>query len=270
MPDWLNIIVRSLAALTILFVLTRILGKKQISQLTFFEYVLGITLGDLVGMISTDINANYVHGLLAIAVWFTIPFTLEILALKSKRLREWFDGKGTVVVRKGKILEKNLKKERYSGDELLEQLRTKNVFNLADVEFAILETSGDLSVMLKSEKQTLTPEHIGMKMTKARWPEAVIMDGKTDESDLADIKKSEEWLRTELDKLDLTQDQVFLGQVNEEGRLYVDLYDDKAQAPTHLKKQSSIQAENREADHYLQLIADLKRIVHELETNHKS
>jgi uncharacterized membrane protein YcaP (DUF421 family) len=83
MPDWLHIIIRSLSTLITLFLITRILGKKQISQLTFFEYVVGITLGDLAGVISTDVQANFTHGMLALGVWFIVPLGLEILALKS-------------------------------------------------------------------------------------------------------------------------------------------------------------------------------------------
>ena len=161
MADWMNIVIRSFFALVFLFVLTRILGKKQISQLTFFEYVLGITIGDLAGAISTDVDFRFWHGVIAILVWVLIPLTLEILTLKSKTLRLWFEGKGTVVIKDGKILEDNLKKERYTGDELLEQLRTKSVFRVADVEFAMLEANGDLSVLLKSELQPLTPKAFG-------------------------------------------------------------------------------------------------------------
>ena len=93
MPDWLHILYRSLATLVILFAFTRILGKKQISQLSFFEYIMGITLGELAGFISTDIERNYFHGLIALCVWFAVPFGIEMLTLKSVKLREWLEGK---------------------------------------------------------------------------------------------------------------------------------------------------------------------------------
>ena len=194
MADWMNIVIRSFFALVFLFVLTRILGKKQISQLTFFEYVLGITIGDLAGAISTDVDVDFWHGVIAILVWVLIPLTLEILTLKSKTLRLWFEGKGTVVIKDGKILEDNLKKERYTGDELLEQLRTKSVFRVADVEFAMLEASGDLSVLLKSELQPLTPKHLGMKLSIEKPTQAVIMDGVIQDEPLAATGKGRGWL----------------------------------------------------------------------------
>ncbi|MEC0264709.1 DUF421 domain-containing protein [Paenibacillus anseongense] len=231
MADWVHIVIRAFSALVILFVLTRILGKKQISQLTFFEYVIGITLGDLAGVISTDVESNFMHGVIAILVWCLVPFILELLTLKSKTLRTWFEGKGTVLIKDGKVLEENLKKERYTGDELLEQLRTKSVFRVADVEFAMLESSGDLSVLLKSESQPLTPKHLGMKLGTEKPTQTVIMDGVIQKEPLAAAGKGMGWLQTELDKLGVTKENVFLGHVDTNGELTVDLYDDKLQVP---------------------------------------
>ncbi|KQX64858.1 DUF421 domain-containing protein [Paenibacillus sp. Root444D2] len=231
MADWVSIVIRSFFALVLLFVLTRILGKKQISQLTFFEYVLGITIGDLAGTISMDMDFRFWHGVVAILVWVLIPLILETLTLKSKTLRFWFEGRGTIVIKDGKILEDNLKKERYTGDELLSQLRTKSVFRMADVEFAMLEASGDLSVLLKSELQPLTPNHLGMKLNIEKPTQSVIMDGVIQDEPLAATGRGRGWLHTELDKLGVTKENVFLAQVDTHGELTVDLYDDKLKVP---------------------------------------
>jgi uncharacterized membrane protein YcaP (DUF421 family) len=231
MPDWVQIILRSLGALVTLFVFTRILGKKQISQLTFFEYVLGITLGELAGFISTDIEKHYFLGLIAMGVWFIVPFGLEMLTLKSKTLRQLFEGKGRVMIKEGKILEENLKKERLTADELMEQLRAKNVFRTADVEFAVMETSGDLSVLLKKSKQPLTPSDMGIKTVNEVEPETVIIDGKIIQESLATIGLNQDWLKTELEKMGMSVENVFLGQVDAYQQLYVDLFDDKIKVP---------------------------------------
>ncbi|MCC3375007.1 DUF421 domain-containing protein [Cohnella sp. REN36] len=236
MPEWSVIIFRSLGALSILFLMTRILGKKQISQLSFFEYVLGITLGELAGFISTDIEGHYFYGVLAMLVWFLVPFALEFLMLKSKKLRHMFEGKGRVVMKEGKVLEDNLKKERLTADELMEQLRGKNVFNLADVEFAIMETNGELSVLLKKEKLPLTPSDMGMKKVNEVEPQAVIIDGKIQLEPLATIGLSPGWLTTELEKIGVSVDNVFLGQVDAYQQLYIDLYDDNLKVPAPQSK----------------------------------
>ncbi|CAG7657087.1 DUF421 domain-containing protein [Paenibacillus allorhizosphaerae] len=231
MPEWIHIALRSLAAVAIIFLLTRILGKKQISELNFFEYIAGITLGSLAGFISTELEAHFMYGVTAILVWFLIPYVFEFITLKSKRLRGLFEGNGTVFIKEGKVLEDNMKKERYSTDELLEQLRKKNVFNVADVEFAVLETTGELSVLLKKENQPLTPKHLGIKIGPEQETQTVIMDGSIMDEPLATRGLSREWLQTELEKIGVTLENVFLGQVDTYGQLYVDVYDDMLQLP---------------------------------------
>lgn len=251
MLDWTHILWRSLGAVVMLFVLTRILGKKQISQLTFFEYIAGITLGELAGFMSTDIEANYFHGIVAILVWFSIPYLAELATLKSKRLRTWFEGDGRVMIKNGKVLEDNLKKERYTIDELLEQLRTKSVFRVADVEFAVLEASGELSVLLKKEYQPLTASHLGIKPAPEQESQTVIMDGVIMDEPLSSIGKSRGWLSTELEKAGVSVENVFIGQVDTYGELYLDLYDDLLQVP--------------EPSNKAQLLATLKKCAADLE-----
>ncbi|GCL72499.1 hypothetical protein PN4B1_24260 [Paenibacillus naphthalenovorans] len=231
MHDWAHIAIRSAGAITILFLITRILGKKQISQLTYFEYILGIALGELIGFMSIDLESPFMYGVMGLLVWFSIPYILEILALKSNLLRKWFDGTGTVMIKDGKIMEDNLKKERYTADELLEQLRIKGVFNVADAEFAVLEPSGDLSVLLKQEQQPLTPQHLGIRVAPQRESHTVIIDGKIRDEPLATAGLSREWLQTELEKIGVTLENVFVGQVDSYGQLYVDLYDDMLKVP---------------------------------------
>ncbi|WP_079910823.1 DUF421 domain-containing protein [Paenibacillus sp. 32352] len=234
--EWLHIALRSLGAIAMLFLITRLLGKKQISQLTFFEYITGITLGELAGFISTDLENHYTHGITALLVWFLVPLTIELVSLKSVTLRKWFEGNGTVMIKDGKVMGKNLRKERYTADELLEQLRKKSVFNIADVEFAVLESSGELNVLLKKENQPLTPKQLGIKVGPEKEPQTVIIDGNIMDEPLATAGFSRAWLQAELEKIGVTKDNVFLGQVDSYGSLYVDLYDDMLQVPANNEK----------------------------------
>jgi uncharacterized membrane protein YcaP (DUF421 family) len=231
MPDWIHIVFRSIGAIVMLFLIVRILGKRQISQLTFFEFILGITLGELAGFLSTDIQANYLHGIVALLTWFIFAFLLELVTLKSMTLRHLFEGRGTVMIKDGKVMEDNLKKERYTGDELMQSLRKKNVFRLADVEFALLESSGDLSVLVKKDNQPITPKHLGIKVSPEQEPQIVINDGNIMDEPLATIGLNREWLNTELEKLGIPVENVFLGQVDASGELFVDLYDDQLKLP---------------------------------------
>ena len=232
MPEWLDVAVRSVIFLVFLFFVTKVSGKKQIAQLSFFEYVTGITIGSIAAEGIMGLDGNIYLGMLAIVIVALIPFLSGLLSLKSKKFRDFIEGKGTIFIKDGKVLEDNLKKERYTVDELLELLRNKDVFQLSDVEFAVLEATGDLSVMLKKENQPLTPKDLNMKVASIKEPQTVIMDGKILDEPLATIGHSRGWLKTEIEKLGVTIENVFIGQVNSYGELTVDVFDDQLQVPS--------------------------------------
>ncbi|MBN3527194.1 DUF421 domain-containing protein [Paenibacillus apiarius] len=228
MPQWLEITLRTLVAVVTLFVLTKLLGKRQVSQLSVFEYITGITIGSLAAYVSLDLEANWYLGLVSLVVWVAVSLGIEFLQLKSKTMRTIIDGKSTILIKDGKILEDNLKKERITADELLELLRKKNVFRAADVEFAIMETSGEVNVMPKLEHTPLTPSHLGVKVAPEKEPLALIMDGQVLEQPLIALGRDETWLEEELAKLGVTDTKdVYLGQIDSYGKLYVDLMNDQ-------------------------------------------
>lgn len=227
MPDWVIVIGKSLLLITILFFLTKWLGKKQLSQLNIFEYISGIVLGGIVAIHTIEPDSNILNGLVAMAVWFLVPYAVEYISLKSKSFRNFTEGKSTVFIQDGKIMEDNLKKEGYSTDDLLEKLRDNNVFLASDVEFAVLEPSGTLSVLPKKENQPLTAKDLGLKLAPQKEPQAVIMDGKVLLEPLANLSLNTNWLETELDKMSVSIENVFLAQADNDGQLTVDLYDDK-------------------------------------------
>jgi uncharacterized membrane protein YcaP (DUF421 family) len=227
MPDELEIVLRTLLSVVSLFFLTKLLGKRQVSQLSLFEYITGITIGSIAAFVSLEIDSVWYLGLISISVWVAFSLGIEWLQLKSKTMRDFIDGKATVLIKDGKVMEDNLKKERITSDELLEELRKKQVFRVADVEFAMIEPSGEINILLTRQNQPLTPLHLGIKVAPEQEPQAVIMDGKILNEPLATIGLSREWLNTELEKIAVTSENVFLGQVDSYGKLYVDLYDDQ-------------------------------------------
>jgi uncharacterized membrane protein YcaP (DUF421 family) len=149
MPGWIDLIIRSFVFLTLLFFMTKILGKKQISELSFFEYVSGITIGSIAGEAITGLEKNMFQGMIAIIIFSLATLLADILALKSKSFRDFIEGRGTVFIKDGKVLEENLKKEKYSVDELSALLRQKDIYRVTDVEFAVLEPRGTLSALFK-------------------------------------------------------------------------------------------------------------------------
>jgi uncharacterized membrane protein YcaP (DUF421 family) len=236
MPEWIIVIIKSLVLLTVLFFLTKWLGKKQMGQMNVFEYIAGIVLGGIVAVHTVTPQSNIFHGLIAMFIWFIVPFGVEFLSLKSKSFRNFSQGKSTVFIQDGKIMEDNLKKEGYSTDDLLEKLRDNNIFLASDVEFAVLEPTGTLSVLPKRENRPLTAKDLGLKLALDKEPQTVIMDGKVLLEPLANLNLSINWLETELDKMNVSIENVFLAQADNNGQLYVDLYDDKLAVPEPTEK----------------------------------
>ncbi|MUK90261.1 DUF421 domain-containing protein [Ornithinibacillus sp. L9] len=236
MPDWIQIVIRAFSLLIILFFMTKWLGTKQLSQLNIFEYISGVVLGGIVAIHVSTLDSPIYFALIAMFIWFMITYLVELLSLKSKSFRNFAQGKGTVVIQNGKIMEDNLKKEHFSTDDLLESLREKNIFKVADVEFALLEPTGKLSVLPKKENQPLTSKDLNIKLAPEREPQTVIMDGKVLLEPLANLSLNTNWLETELDKLNVSIENVFLGQVDTHGQLTVDLYDDKIAVPSPTQK----------------------------------
>jgi uncharacterized membrane protein YcaP (DUF421 family) len=224
MPEYLQVAVRSLFILISLFIITKLLGKKQLSKLSFFEYITGITVGSIAGTLSMDLGLPLGEGLMSILLWFLFPLLFSIMSLKSSRFRRFAEGKPTTFIKNGQIDENALRKEKYSVDELLEQLRKKDVFRAADVEFATLDTNGDLSVMLKKNKQPLLKEDMSSVFQASTPPQAVISDGKIDDAALNEIGFPKPWLLKELSKRQLSVDAIFLAQADSEGNLTFDLY----------------------------------------------
>ncbi|MBX9973802.1 DUF421 domain-containing protein [Cytobacillus firmus] len=231
MPEWLLIGARSILFAGVLFAITKLIGKKQISELSFFEYVSGITIGSIAGEIIMGLDNHWASGILSILIFGLVTLFADILSLKSKSFRDFFEGKGTIFIKDGKILEDNLKKERYSIDDLSSLLRQKNVFKTADVEFAVLEPRGDLSIMLKKENQPLTPKDLQLNLPQEKEPQTVIMDGEILNDPLAESGKTRKWLDMEIEKLGLTIDNIFLGQIDSYGELTVDIFDDSLKVP---------------------------------------
>ncbi|MBP1932961.1 DUF421 domain-containing protein [Ammoniphilus resinae] len=231
MPDWITIIVRSLLMYCIVVFLLRVVGRKQTSQMTFSDFVVGIAIGAIVALISLGIIDNLAYGLIGLAVWLLFPVLTNYLALKSKAFHDLLYGRQTVLIQQGKVMEDNVKQMKMTGEELLAQLRRKNVFNIADVEFALMEASGDVSVLLKPEKTPITPKQMEWQVAQAANPQTVILDGNIIDESLRNQGLTRNWLSTELEKAGVTVENVFIGQVDASGDLYLDLFDDAIQLP---------------------------------------
>lgn len=234
--DWIQIILRAFLFVFLLFFLLKGLGKKRQNQLNIFDYTTAFVMSSLVAITILDTNINVFASIAAVFIWMIIPFTTDLLSAKSKRFRDFLHGKSTVIIQEGKILEDNLKKERLTTDDLLYHLREKNIFKVADVEFAILEPTGTITIMPKAEKAPLTKSDYYPVVPPQVLVHTVIMDGEILLEPLSELGKSPAWLELQLEKMNVTKENVFLGQADGDGQVTVDLYDDKLTVPVPTEK----------------------------------
>lgn len=277
------VVPRSLIAFFALLLVTRLLGKKQLSHLTFFDYIVGITIGDIGASLSIDRGQSTLGSLVSLALWVSIPILLNMLSKHFYGIRRLVNGAPAVLIQNGKIHEHELRKSHMTANDLMQLLREKHIFKLADVEFAVLETNGKLSVLPKSEQQPVTPKVLGMTVEQEQEPRIVVMDGSIMERTLKSLGHTKEWLTGELKKAGASDvSDVFLAQIDGSGNLYVDLLHDtptpsqpkvKPMVLASLKKLQAdlemyaLQTESDEArTMYSDQAAKLERLVHGLQS----
>ncbi len=226
MPDILSTIIRSILLIIGLFIITKLLGKKQLSSLSFFEYIVGITVGDIAGTLSMDPDLSLRDGIASLIIWSFVPFAISLISLRNRAFRRIVEGKSTTFIEHGNIIEKNMRNEKYSLDELMEQLRKKSVFKVADVEFASLDSNGELSVLLKKEKQPLKYEDITNISADDSVPVSLIMDGEIIEENLQKAKLNKEQLLVMIKEQGYEQEEVFYAEIDIKGDISIDLYDE--------------------------------------------
>ena len=227
MPETLLVLIRSIIAFIWLFFLTRFVGRKQVSQLTFTEYVVGITIGSIAAQASTDPQNRFLDGVVGVAVWALAALALNYLQLRSNTARKFIEGEPIVVIARGQLQEKGLKQARLSVSELMELLRQRDVFDIRQVDWALMETDGQLTVLKKPEFEALTPRTAGVA-TPARpgFPYVVIADGQILPNSLRAAGKDEAWLRQELARYGVEDPgEVMLGQLAGD-QLWIDLRQD--------------------------------------------
>jgi uncharacterized membrane protein YcaP (DUF421 family) len=222
------VIIRSFVSFFVLLVLVRLMGKQQVSELTFFDYIVGITIGSIASTLSVQVNQNTFATLIGMAVWTLLPIMLAWLSLHNVWIRKVVEGEATVVIENGKILEQNLKRIRLTIDDLISELRLKDVFSIEEVEFALFEANGKLSVLKKAPMQPVTPKDLGLKTEYCGLPTNLVSDGFLLDDALRSLGLSKAWLYHQLGKINITDvSEVSLAQLDTGGNLYVDLKGDR-------------------------------------------
>lgn len=226
MPDYMMILYRAIFSYLALFILTKAMGKREISQMTFFDYVVGITIGSITAILATDLTKDFWTFFPAITVFAIFQILTSTLSLKSKRIRKLLEGSKTALIENGQINERNMVKERINMDELQSNLRQKNVFSLHDVDYAYLETDGKISVMKKKMQQAVTPSDLNIQVKSSGIGHLIIEEGKINETALRNNQLTKSWLLDQLNQQGLQPSEVMFAQVDDQGKVFIDLYQD--------------------------------------------
>lgn len=219
--DTFNIIIRCVVAMTTLFFMTKLLGKKQVSELSLFDYVVGISIGNFASEMAINLEAEFFNALLAIVVFGLLAYIISILTLKSLKLRKFFVGAPTILIENGKLIYKNMKKSMIDVNDLLSQAREMGYFDLSEIEYAILEANGKISFLVKGEYKNVTIKDMDLKAQKQGLCANVIVDGNIMNDNLNNIGKDEEWLLHELDIKGKNVSDILLATVDNNGKLTI-------------------------------------------------
>ncbi|WP_017754673.1 DUF421 domain-containing protein [Calidifontibacillus oryziterrae] len=192
--EYLELATELVVGFIALFILTKILGKTQITQITAFDFISALVLGELVGNAIYDEKINITKILFAIALWGILIYVLEIITQKFRRSRKLLEGEPSIVIRKGKIQRDVLKKNKLDINQLQHLLRAKNAFSIQDVEFAILETDGQVSVLKTSEAANPSRKDLHLPQQNVILPVTIITDGELISENLKSIGRNENWL----------------------------------------------------------------------------
>lgn len=213
---------RTVILITVVIIVIRIMGKRQVGQMQPYELAILIMISALAAIPMEDIGIPLFNTIVPILLLFSIQILLSFFAMKSENIRSALDGRPSIVIENGKIIESELKNLRVNINDLLELMRLAGTPKLADIEYAILETNGKLSVLPKSQKRPVTPEDLNIETSYEGLPYPLVIDGNINYKVLNKVKLNEEWLKEELAKLGyINLKEVFFASLDTEGELVV-------------------------------------------------
>ena len=198
----------------------RLMGKREIGQLQPFELAISIMIADLASIPMTDPGTPIFNGIIPILGLLIMHLLISMINLKSSRAREIICGRPSILIYRGKINEKNLRKERFTINELEERLRGNNVINLGDVEYAILETSGQVTVIQKPDKRNTIPQDFNIMPEYEGIPYDLVVDGKVMKENLKAIGKDYNWLKKQVEKFNMKPEEALVVTFDGKGQIF--------------------------------------------------
>lgn len=225
--DILNVSIRSIVSIVVLFLLAKMLGNKQIKQLSFFDYVVGISIGSIAAEMATNKDIPQHFHIIAMLIYTLISMLVGFVSLKSIKGRRFIEGTPVVLVENGKILYKKLAKAQMTVNSLLAECRYAGYFDIADIDTAILETSGEISILPKPSAKPVTAGDMQLEVSPQKPIANVIIDGRIIPHNLFAVHKTQQWLLEKLKENNIEVKNVLLATLNGQGKL--EIYDKRVE-----------------------------------------
>nr|WP_321027278.1 DUF421 domain-containing protein [Clostridium neonatale] len=215
-------IIKGILIYILALILSKLIGIKIISQMNFFDFIVGVSVGSMIAKIIIDKDHVVFSGIVALITFALLTISTSYLNLKSYSARRIINAKTLILVENGRIIDKNLKRLRITINELMMKLREKDVFNLEDVQFAIMESNGQLSVLIKANKKPITPYDMDLKVKSSSLVNDIIIDGKIVDKNLKIAGIDKKWLQSELKKKSINNiEEVFYAGVDQNKKLII-------------------------------------------------
>ncbi len=230
--NWQEVLIvasRALFSLVTLFFITKIIGKKQVSELSLFDYVISISIGNFAAEISMNLDIQIMNGVVAVIIFGFIATLVSILTMKSILIRRFFIGSPTLIISDGKFIYKNLKRVKLDINDFLETTRIAGYFDISQIKYALMEANGKVSFLLKDEYNPVTIKDMNLKPTKQGLLSNVIIDGKIMVKNLQKINKDEKWLLKQLKIKGHNTKDILLATVDNNEKLCVYLKENPAE-----------------------------------------
>ena len=219
---------RAVFSLITLFLVTKMIGKKQVSQLSLFDYVISISIGNFAAEMTINLDSQVLDGFLSIVIFGLIAFLVSIVTMKSIILRRFFIGTPTLIMQDGKFILQNLKRVKFDMNDFLQTAREKGYFDISTIKYALMEVDGKVSFLPKEDNLPVTNKDLKIKASKSELVSNVIIDGKIIKENLKNIGKNESWLKNKLkSKGYKNYDSILLLTVSESGVIKIFNKDEK-------------------------------------------
>jgi uncharacterized membrane protein YcaP (DUF421 family) len=226
MNHYLTVAIELFLGFFLLFILAKILGKTQLSQITPFDFISALILGELIGNAVYDHETSWTEIIFSTTVWGGLIYVVEIISQKYKGTRKSLEGEPNIVIRNGQIKYETLKKAKLDINQLQSLVRQQGYFSLQEVQYAILETNGIISVLPKSQCRPPTLNDLNLSIEDSKLPITLILDGEVLLNNLGETRQDEQWLKNELSKLNYhSYEEVLYAELIENKPLFVMGYD---------------------------------------------